>query len=314
MTSESMTTLKGKEVITFDGVSKWFGHVVAVSDINFKVGQGVTGLLGPNGAGKTTILRLICGLASPSEGDVRLFGIDPRADHSVYEHIGIMSEHESAYEFMTGRQYVRYSAQLKRAATHDSAIANAVSKVAMEFAQDRKISTYSRGMRQRIRLAAAMVSDPELLILDEPLNGADPTQRINFHDILHRLAAEGRTVIISSHILEEVETVSDNVLLVISGKLAAEGDYHAIRAALDDRPYHVRIGCSDPRELASQLAKMPAIESLQFDPSGSIVALTSRMGTLQLALPAMAQQHGIRITRFEPLDDSLESVFEYLAE
>ncbi len=309
-----MSSTNSNQVVSFDHVSKWFGHVVAVSDITFKVGQGVTGLLGPNGAGKTTILRLVCGLASPSEGEVRLFGIDPRADHSVYRRIGIMSEHESAYEFMTGRQYVRYSAQLKGVDPGGRAVARGISKVDMDFAQDRKISTYSRGMRQRIRLAAAMVNDPELLILDEPLNGADPTQRINFHDILHRLAADGRTVIISSHILEEVEAVADNVLLVVSGKLAAEGDYHAIREALDDRPYHVRIACSDARSLASQLAKMPSIESLQFDADGSIVALTSRVGTLQLALPAVAQRHGVRLTRFEPLDDSLESVFEYLAE
>lgn len=299
-------------VISLDSVSKWFGNVVAVSDISFGISGGITGLLGPNGAGKTTLLRLMCGLASPSEGDVRLLGMDPRIEHSVYGRIGIMSEHESAYNFLTGEEYVRLTARLKSVASEEANVNHAIDQVEMGFAKDRRISTYSRGMKQRIRLAAALVGDPEMLLLDEPLNGADPKQRIHFQETLSRLSDEGRSIVISSHILEEVEDVSDNVLLIINGKLAAEGDYRAIRRALDDRPYSVRVGCSDPRLLASRLTGLSAVDSLQFESDGTIIVLSSNVGVLQSSLPQLAQEMGVRLSRVEPMDDSLESVFEYL--
>ncbi len=301
-------------IVSLGSVSKWFGNVVAVSDVTLNIGPGITGLLGPNGAGKTTLLRMICGLHSPSEGEVRLLGTNPRTDHNVYKRIGIMTENESAYEFMTGLEFVRLSARLKDLRREESHLREAIERVDMSFALDRKISTYSRGMRQRIRLAAAIVGDPDLLILDEPLNGADPTQRIRFQNILRETADEGRSVIISSHILEEVEEVSDSVVLVVNGKLAAQGDFHAIRAALDDRPYHVKIECSDSKLLGGELAKLPAVQSVQFDPDGSIVVLTSNVATLQLDLPALAQTLNVRLTMFRPIDDSLESVFSYLVE
>ena len=301
-------------IVSLTSVSKWFGSVVAVSDVTLNIGSGVTGLLGPNGAGKTTLLRMMCGLYSTSEGKIRLLGTDPRSDHDVYQRIGIMTEHESAYEFMTGMDFVRLAARLKDLRREESQLRHAIEQVDMSFAIDRKISTYSRGMRQRIRLAAALVGDPELLILDEPLNGADPTQRIRFQEILSQYADDGRSVIISSHILEEVEDVCDGVVLIVNGKLAAEGDYHAIRAALDDRPYHVKISCSDPRQLGGELAKLPAVQSIQFDPDGSMVVLTTNVAILQLDLPVLAQNNNVRLTRVEPIDDSLESVFSYLVE
>ena len=245
---------------------------------------------------------------------MRLLGTNPRTDHNVYKRIGIMTENESAYEFMTGLEFVRLSARLKDLRREESHLRAAIERVDMSFALDRKISTYSRGMRQRIRLAAALVGDPDLLILDEPLNGADPTQRLRFQQILRETADEGRSVIISSHILEEVEEVSDSVVLVVNGKLAAQGDFHAIRAALDDRPYHVKIESSGPKQLGGELAKLPSVQSVQFDPDGSIVVLTTNVATLQLDLPSLAQQHNIRLTRFQPIDDSLESVFSYLVE
>ena len=300
--------------VSVEGVSKWFGNVVAVNDVSFEIRPGVTGLLGPNGAGKTTLLRMMCGLSSVSEGEVRVLGVDPRDDESIYSRIGIMSEHESAYEFMTGSRYVEFAAALKGVDDPIGSAIGAVETVNLQDAADRKISTYSRGMKQRIRLAAALVSDPDVLVFDEPMNGADPHQRIQFQDTVHRLASEGKTVIISSHILEEVESVADNVLLIVSGKLAAQGDFRAIRAALDDRPYHVRIQSSDSRLLASLLTRMPAIDSVQFTPEGDFIALTSRIGQLQIALPYIASKHDITLMRMEPLDDSLESVFSYLAE
>jgi ABC-2 type transport system ATP-binding protein len=176
------------------------------------------------------------------------------------------------------------------------------------------MSTYSRGMRQRMRLAATLVHDPELLILDEPLNGADPGQRVHFQELLRRLAGEGRTIVVSSHILEEVEQLADTVVLVINGKLAASGGYRAIRAALDKRPYHVRVISDQPRELAAQLVKLDSVDAVNFDPDGAIVVLSRNVRALQIELPRRAQEAAIRIRRVEPLDDSLESVFGYLVE
>ena len=309
-----MSMNSNDNVVEIDAVSKWFGTVVAISDLSISIPPGITGLLGPNGAGKTTLLRMISGLAKPSEGEIRLLGEDPRTNYEVYERISVMSEHDAVYEFMSGIEFVQLNAQLKGADRSHNNVTRAIDQVGMGFAAERRISTYSRGMRQRIRLAAALVSDPDLLILDEPLNGADPTQRINFQEVLLRTADAGKSIIISSHILEEVELVASNVLLVIAGKLAAAGDHHAIRRALSDRPYTVSIACSRPRDMAASLAGMESVVSLQFEADGSLVVLTSNVASLQGSVADIAKSSGITLERVEPLDDSLESVFEYLVQ
>jgi ABC-2 type transport system ATP-binding protein len=306
--------MTGSAVISVESVSKWFGSVVAVNDVSFEVRAGITGLLGPNGAGKTTLLRMISGLAAVSQGRVTVFGDDPRRHPELYRRIGVMSEHESTYEFLTGRQLVELSARLRGVGTPSAAAGRAIGLVGLADSETRPVRTYSRGMRQRIKLAATLVHDPELLILDEPLSGADPRQRVDFQELLRRLAAEGRTIVLSSHILEEVEAVADTVLLVVNGKLAAAGDHHAIRAALDDRPYHVRVLASAPRELAAGLMRLDAVDSVQIDADGAVVLLSRNVGAVQLALPVLAAERSIRLLRVEPLDDSLESVFEYLVE
>ncbi|HKI92348.1 MAG TPA: ABC transporter ATP-binding protein [Gaiellaceae bacterium] len=301
-------------VVVVEAVSKWFGSVVAVNDVSFAVRPGITGLLGPNGAGKTTLLRLISGLAAPSEGSVRVFGADVRSERELYRRIGVMSEHESTYEFLTGRQLVELAARLHRVDDAAGAARRAIELVDLAEAAGRRVRTYSRGMRQRIKLAATLVHDPELLILDEPLSGADPRQRAAFLELLHELAAAGRTILVSSHILEEVESLAATVLLVVNGKLAAEGDHHAIRAALDERPYHVRVVCDSPRELAAGLVRLDTVDSVDVGSDGEVVLLSRNVGAVQQALPALAADLGIRLRRVEPLDDSLESVFEYLVE
>ena len=301
-------------VIKVDGVSKWFGNVVAVSDISFDVRPGITGLLGPNGAGKTTLLRLICGLASSSEGSVTVFGNPARSDPSMYGRIGVMREHEAVYEFLTGRQFVEFSAKLRGVSDIAGATGWAIEAVNLVQAADRKMGTYSRGMRQRMRLAASIVHNPELLILDEPLNGADPRQRAEFQALLRRMADQGRTIMVSSHILEEVEDLADSVLLIVNGKLAASGDYRAIRASLNERPYHVRIISDDPRKLAAGLVQLDAVDSVSLDPNGALIVLSRNVGVLQESFAAVAKDLGVRIRTYEPLDDSLESVFGYLVE
>jgi ABC-2 type transport system ATP-binding protein len=309
-----MTNGAGPPVIAVDSVSKWFGSVVAVNDVSFEVRPGITGLLGPNGAGKTTLLRLISGLARVSQGSVRVFEQDPREGGELYRRIGVMSEHESTYEFLTGRQLVELSGKLKGVAGVSEAARGTIDQVDLAEAADRPIRTYSRGMKQRIKLAATLVHDPELLILDEPLSGADPRQRVEFQELLRRLAREGRTILLSSHILEEVEALAGTVLLVVNGKLAAEGDHHAIRAALDERPYHVRVICSAPRELAAGLVQLDAVDSVQVGSDGEVVLLSRNVGAVQQSLPVLAGRLSIRLLRIEPLDDSLESVFDYLVE
>lgn len=304
---------ESKPVIRVDAVSKWFGSVVAVSEVTFDVMPGITGLLGPNGAGKTTLLRMMTGLAATSTGTVTMFGEPVRDNPPLYRRIGVMSEHETVYGFMTGREFVTMMGRLRQVTSRES-VDRAIELVDLADAQHRSMQTYSRGMRQRMRLAATIVHDPEILILDEPLNGADPRQRLHFKHLLEQLAAEGRTIVLSSHILEEVEQLANTVLLVVNGKLAAAGGFRAIRAALNRRPYHVRVICDSPRKLAAAVVRLDSVDAVHFDPDGAIVVLSRNVLDLQLELPKLAQTERIRLQRIEPLDDSLESVFGYLVE
>ena len=301
-------------VIRIDGVSKWFGSVVAVSDVSFDVFPGITGLLGPNGAGKTTLLRMMTGLAETSRGTVTVFGEPVRDNPPLYRRIGVMSEHETVYDFMKGREFVKMMGRLKGVSNLEDATDRAIALVDLADAQHRRMDTYSRGMRQRMRLAATLVHDPELLILDEPLNGADPRQRVHFKRLLLDLAKGGRTILLSSHILEEVEQLAESVLLVVNGKLAAAGGFRAIRAALNNRPYHVRVLCDSPRELAAQVVSLQSVDAVRVDPDGALVVLSRNVLDLQVELPRLAQSASISLRRIEPLDDSLESVFGYLVD
>ena len=299
--------------IVVDSVSRWFAGVVAVSDVSLVVEPGVTALLGPNGAGKTTLLRAIAGLTATSQGTVRIFGEPVRGNPGLYRRIGYMTEHESVYDFLTGRQFVELNARLHGIGDLDAAVMRAIETVELVDAQDRKLRTYSRGMRQRMRLAATLVHDPPLLLLDEPLSGTDPVQRLHLQQVIRRLAAEGRTIVVSSHILEEVDQLADRIHLMVSGKLAASGDYRAIRQQLNDRPFLVRIDSSNARELAAGLLLEKTVESVEIDREGHLRVRSGDVAALQRSLPAVAARLGIRLLRVEPLDDSLESVFEYLA-
>lgn len=304
----------GREAtVTVDRVSRWFGSVVAVNDISFEIYPGVTGLVGPNGAGKTTLLRMLAGLARPSEGDVTVLGEPVRGNPSIYKRLGVMAEHENVYGFLTGRQFVELGATLCAVDDVAASTDRAIEIVGMAQDQHRKMGGYSRGMRQRMRLAHALVHDPPVLFLDEPLSGTDPRQRLEFMDVIERLADEGRTILISSHILEEVEAMADRILLIVGGKLAAAGDYRAIRARLNQRPYLVRVDCDQPRALAARLVGEETVESVAVE-GDSLRVLSLDVRALQRAIPLAAQDGNVRLHRVEPLDDSLESVFAYLAE
>jgi ABC-2 type transport system ATP-binding protein len=306
-------TAPATPTIVVDGVSKWFAGVVAVSDVSLVVEPGVTALLGPNGAGKTTLLRAIGGLTRPSQGEVRVFGERVRGNPGLYRRIGYMSEHESVYDFLTGRQFVALAARLQGIDDLDAAVTRAIDTVGLADAQDRRLKGYSRGMRQRMRLAATLVHNPPLLVLDEPLSGTDPVQRLHLRDVIRGLGAAGRTILVSSHVLEEVDELADRIHLMVSGKLAASGDYRAIRIKLNDRPFVVRVDCSDARALAADLLRVDAVQSVEVSGDGGLRVRSRDVTSLQRALPRVALDRQIRLTRVEPLDDSLESVFEYLA-
>jgi len=301
-------------VIRVKGVSRWFGSVVAVSDVSFDIMPGITGLLGPNGAGKTTLLRMMTGLAATSAGEVTVLGEHVRDNPPLYRRIGVMSEHETVYGFMKGREFVTMMARLRDVPDVEDAVDRAIALVDLADAQHRSMETYSRGMRQRMRLAATLVHDPDILILDEPLNGADPRQRVHFKHLLETLKAEGRTIVLSSHILEEVEQLADTVLLIVNGKLAASGGVRAIRAALNQRPYHVRVMCDAPRRLAAAVVNLKSVDAVNVDPDGALIIQSRNVLDLQIELPRLAKMESIGLRRVEPLDDSLESVFGYLVE
>jgi ABC-2 type transport system ATP-binding protein len=301
-------------VIRVDHVSRWFGMVVAVSDVTFDVRPGITGLLGPNGAGKTTLFRMMTGLAVTSSGKVTVFGEPVRDNPPLYRRIGVMSEHETVYGFMKGREFVEMMARIRGVKNVKTAVDRAIRLVDLEDAQHRRMDTYSRGMRQRMRLAGTLVHDPEILILDEPLNGADPKQRVHFKRLLLELADQGRTILLSSHILEEVEQLAETVLLIVNGKLAASGGFRAIRAALNKRPYHVRVLCDSPRKLAAEVVSLDSVDAVHMDPDGALIVLSRNVLDLQVELPRLARSSSIGLRRVEPLDDSLESVFGYLVE
>ncbi len=300
--------------IAVRNVSKWYGDVVSVNDVSFDVYPGVTGLLGPNGAGKTTLLRMINGLAEPSGGSVTVQGEAVRNNPGIYRRIGVMPEQEAVYPFLTGRQFVELNAKLQGVTDIASATDRAIGLADLADAQGRAVGGYSRGMRQRIRLAAAVVHDPPVLLLDEPLSGADPRQRMHFQETIRRLGAEGRTIVISSHILEEVEVMADQILLILAGKLAAAGDYRSIREKLNERPFMVKIGSSDSRSLAAGLVRLDTVVSVEVDGDGAIRLLSRDVRSVQQAVPKIARDLGVTLFRFEPLDDSLESVFSYLTE
>jgi ABC-2 type transport system ATP-binding protein len=297
--------------IHVERLSRWFGPVVAVNDISFDVTPGVTGLVGPNGAGKTTLLRLLSGRARPSEGSVTVLGEPVRNNPAIYNRLGVMTEHEQIYPYLTGRQFVELAAALTGVSDAAAAVDRAIDRTGMADAQHRAMGGYSRGMRQRMRLAHALVHDPEVLLLDEPLSGTDPRQRLEFIQVIGELAAQGRSILVSSHILEEVETMADRIVLMVSGKLAASGDYRAIRRRLNQRPYLVRVDCDQPRVLAAGLVNEPMVQSVTVE-GDTVRVLSLDVGALQRAIPVVAQAHSVRLSRVEPLDDSLESVFSYL--
>jgi ABC-2 type transport system ATP-binding protein len=297
--------------IRLEGVSRWYGNVVAVNDVTFDVGAGITGLLGPNGAGKTTLLHLMAGFLAPSAGSVKLDDTPTWRHPDLYRSVGFVPEREAVYPFLTGRAFVNASARLHGIEDAAAATDRAIGMVDLEAAAGRAIGGYSKGMRQRVKVAAALVHDPPVLILDEPFNGMDPRQRLHMMDMLRRMASEGRTILFSSHILEEVERLSDRVLVVVAGRLAASGDFRRIRRLMTDRPHSFTVRSSDDRALARELLADATVEAVELH-DGTLTVRTGDYGALTRALAPAAQRARASLLELRPADESLESVFSYL--
>jgi ABC-2 type transport system ATP-binding protein len=297
--------------VEVDQASVWYGQKVALSELSCSFGPGVTGLLGPNGAGKSTLMRAVTGLIGVNSGRVRVDGLDPRTRREVHRRIALVPEDEAVPAQLTARQLVRYVADLHGVDRASAAAEQALETVDMVAAADRRLGGFSKGMRQRTKVAAALVTDPAVLVLDEPLNGADPVQRAHLVALFKRLGAEGRTVVVSSHVLAEVEQLADRVLVLVHGRLAAAGNQRAIRDAMDDRPRHVLIRADQPRRLGAALLGLSTVAGVDLDGDGLVVT-TERAGDLALAVAPVARGLGVRLLEVRPLDDSLESLFREL--
>jgi ABC-2 type transport system ATP-binding protein len=298
--------------VATDGVSKWFGALVAVSEVSFDVGAGVTALLGPNGAGKSTMFRMLCGLARPSKGTVRVLGRDPRVDTSVTRLIGLVPQQESVFEPLTAREFVALSARLHGLSDPEAAAASALETVGLDPSDRRRLPTFSKGMRQRVKVAQGIVHDPDVLVLDEPLTGLDPRQRAELVALFRRLGNEGRCVIVSSHVLDEVERLGSHILLMSQGRLAAAGDFHELRALMDDRPMRVRVRTDRPRELAGALLEAGTAVGARLDGDEVLELDTTDARALAHALAPVARDRKARLFEVRPLDADLEGVFRYV--
>ncbi len=295
------------------GVSKFFGDVVAVSGVTFTVRAGVTALLGPNGAGKSTLFRMMCGLTPPSRGTVRVLGADARTDRDVRGRIGLSPQQDALFDRLDALDFVKIAAATHGVGDPDAAARAALGIVELDPDDDRPVSGYSKGMRQRTKLAAALVHDPEVLILDEPLNGLDPVQRRRMIDLLEDLGAQGRCVLVSSHVLEEVARLGSRILVIAQGRLAASGDYRELRELMDDRPHRISIEADRPRDLAAALVSSGTVIGVRID-GDVVVADTLEVDRLGREIAPLAKDLGARLRQVIPLDEDLESVFRYLVE
>ncbi len=299
--------------VVFEKASRWYGPVMALNDVSFELGPGVYGLLGPNGAGKSSLLKLASGQLRPSQGSVRLLGRPAFGSPDVFHSVGLCSDTDALFEDFTGLQFVMALLSLNGfdRATSEKLAIEAIETVDLKDAMHRKVGGYSKGMRQRIKLAQSLAHKPEVLFLDEPLTGMDPQNRKRISDLMKRLGDEGRTVLVSTHILHELEQVTQRVLLIHNGRVLAEGNLREIRDLLDRHPRSVRLQARDPRGLARELVGLPDLVSLNMeDATGHLVAEIRKPDAFFSRVQELAAVHGVQ--EMWVTDENLESVFSYL--
>jgi ABC-2 type transport system ATP-binding protein len=300
-------------MIAVNVVSKFFGSVVAVSDVSFGIGHGVTALLGPNGAGKSTLFRMLCGLTPTSRGSVAVLGANPRTDRDVRGRLSLVPQQDALFDHLSASEFLEFAARTHAIANPQAAAARALGLVELADVGSKPVGQFSKGMRQRVKVAAALVNDPEVLILDEPLTGLDPVQRRHMIALFHRLGDEGRCVLVSSHVLDEVAKIGSRILVIAQGRLVASGDYRDLRGLMDDRAHRIRVGASDPRRLASALVERGLVSGLSID-DRNVMVDTLDADAFGRQVAALSVELGVRLTEVSPLDDDLESVFKYLVE
>ncbi len=296
-------------------LSKWYGEVLGVQDLSIEFAPGITAVVGPNGSGKSTLFRLLTGQLAPNQGEVSLWGVSPWNDRKILARVGYAPEGEGGPGRMPALTWVTGLAELSgfaSAAAHARAAAALDAVRLAPEARNRPLGTYSNGMRQKAKLAQALVHEPDLLILDEPLSGVDPASRIDLVSTLKALGAAGKTVVLSSHSLADVSRLTDRIALLFHGRLIAAGRVPEIRRLLDRYPYRIRIECSDPRKVGGLLAGRAEIVRISFPAPETLVAETAQGDPLFDALPGILAAAGVTVRGFFPEDESLESVFEYL--
>ena len=300
--------------VLIDQVSKWYGQVIGINDVSLAIDGGVTGILGPNGAGKSTLFKLLMGRLKPSQGSVRLFGVDPWSNTAPYRRVGYVSESERLYDWMTGLDFVTTLARLhgmtREEATERSA--HVLDFVGLADVMHKELGKYSKGMRQRVKIAHALVHDPDLIILDEPLQGCDPIARTSVMSVIRELGNQGKTVLVSSHILEEIERITEQIVILHNGRLLAIGNLHAIRDLLDKHPHRILIRCEDPRSLANLFIKEDPVYGVRFPSEGELEIQTNNLSAAHSVLPSIIVQSKQAISTIENPDDNLESLLGYL--
>ena len=300
-------------MIEVAGASKTFGNVVAVSDVSFTLDEGVTALLGPNGAGKSTLFRMLCGLTTPTVGTVKVLGSDARKDTPVRGKIGLSPQQDALFDRLTAHQFVEIAAKTHGVANTGEATTQALTLVDLDTVTDKAVGSFSKGMRQRVKLAAALVNDPDILILDEPLSGLDPVQRNRMIELFHDLGSQGKCVLISSHILDEVARIGSQVLVIAQGRLAASGDYRDLRTLMEDQPHVIQITTNHPRKLGAALLEREVIDGITIEKEALNIT-TSQIDAFGRSIAPIAKELNVSLNEVVPMDDDLESVFRYLIE
>jgi ABC-2 type transport system ATP-binding protein len=296
------------------GVSKWYSEVLGLNAFSASFGTGITGLVGPNGAGKSTLFKLLIGQLRVNQGNIQLLGEDPWNNVRLMKRLGYCPEHNQLYGWLSGQQFVEALLRLDGmpAADATKAATAALKVVGMSAAAHRPTRTYSRGMRQRAKLAQALAHDPDVLILDEPLSGADPMARVQILRTISDFAKDGGHVIMSTHVLYEIERITNNIVLIHNGKAIAAGDIHAIRALIDEHPHAVRIETPSPRQLAQALTRMEHVVSLEVPSEDALLVRTRKPDAFYKELPGIVADAKLEVRALESPDDSLEAVFRYL--
>ena len=309
-------TVPNVPAVMLDHVSKWYGQVIGLNDVSLAISGGVTGILGMNGAGKSTLLKIIVGRLSPSSGQIRLFGTDPFKNPAPYHRVGYVSESEKMYDWMTGLDFVATLARL-HGMTRDEARERAMhvlNFVGLTDVVNKELGKYSKGMRQRVKIAHALVNDPDLIILDEPLQGCDPLARTTIMNVVRELGAMGKTVLVTSHILSEIERITEQIVILHNSRLLALGNLHAIRELLDTIPHRILIRTENPRKLGNAFLPHEAVYGIRFPNPGELIIETNNLSAVHADLPAIIVASGIPITAIENPDDNLESLLGYLTE